>query len=87
LQGAACDDGYHLTQSDSMQHNLTTMMFEWRKLGTNERNGDTTDKHQNLVEVPVYADESRKMLLFCFEMWSDLPCEYFVESSIAIIAK
>ena len=82
LQGAVCDEAYKLSLSDSMQSDLASMMFEWRVTES-----EVTSFNPHSLPVPLYGDDTRKLFLFSFEMSSDIPSQYFVESSIAIIAK
>lgn len=82
LQGAACDENYKLSLSESMQSDLAPMMFEWR-----ENSSDAATVNPLSLSVPLYSDDTRKLFLFSFEMSSDQPSQYFVESSIAIISK
>lgn len=83
LQGAVCDEAYKLSLSDSMQSDLASMMFEWRMT----KSEAVAPINPLSLPVPLYGDDTRKLFLFSFEMSSDIPSQYFVESSIAIIAK
>jgi hypothetical protein len=87
LQGADCDAQGRLVPSEEMAHGLARMTFEWRRAMPGERENIADACESEAVEVPVYADESRKLLLFHFEMQTQCTKETFVESSIALIAK